>query len=449
MSHAKLLEAPVGSAVWGLAWPVIALGLLRSGSFLAGAYWAGRLGDDAPAALAAMGGATFAVWSLASIADLAATGVHALAARAEGAGDRASVGAIARDGAVVTVALGLVLGALARPIARAYFDLLGFVGPAFGAARALGEGFLEVTLWGAAIWNIHTIVQAVFRATGDTRTPTAISVATLALNAALDPLLMLGWGSLPALGLSGAAWATMASNAVGLVVSTWVLARRGVAVVAPTRPRLRVMARVVAIGTPVSLSGVGFCLVYVALGDVLARFGPSAVAGIGLGQRVESPTYQIAMGFAAAAATLVGQHLGAGQPREAVRAAHRAAQSAALFVTPFAVAFVACPRALVAPWAPDPDALDPASGYVFAVGLTLLPMALELVYDGAFAGAGDTTPAMLVILTLTAVRVPLAAALSARPELGLWGVWVAISSTSLAKGLLLWGAFAWRGRSLR
>ena len=94
----RLLELAPRRAVLRLAWPVIVLGLLRSGYFLADAYWAGRLGPDAPAALSAIGGAAFATWILSCLGELPAVGVHALAARAAGGGDLRAVRSYAAQG---------------------------------------------------------------------------------------------------------------------------------------------------------------------------------------------------------------------------------------------------------------------------------------------------------------------------------------------------------------
>jgi putative MATE family efflux protein len=438
----RLLRMPVGRAVMTLAWPEIALGLVRSGYFLADSYWAGRMGAQAPAALAAVGGSAFATWIISSVADLAAVGAHALAARAEGAGQRSQIAPVVTQGLWLSLGLGLLGALAARPLARAYFSALGFEGAAFGEPLRLGLDFLEVILIGSGAMHLHSLLGQVFRAIGDTRTPMLITVATLALNVALDPVLMFGWGGLPALGLAGAAVATVASNLVGVGLLLAALAREGV------RPRwaapaARLLWTIASIGGPTALSGVGFCLVYVLLGDLLAGFGPVAIAGLGLGHRIEGPAYQICAGFGAAAATLVGQRLGAGDRRGAISSAHRAAALASLVLLPLSVLFVLAPRWLLGPWSPDEATLTQGAGYLGAVGVVLIGMALEVVYESAFAGAGDTIPAMVIVLSLTAARVPAAAWASAR--FGLPGVWATIALSTAAKGLLLWGIFTFRG----
>lgn len=433
----ELLRMPPGRALWCLAWPVIALGLIRSGYHLAAAYWAGRL-PDAGAAQAALGATSFAVWILMSVGDLAAVGVHALVARAEGARERWRVGEMVVQAAWIAGALGALIGLTAPKLSALYFDAMSFRGVAFEAARRMGDGYLSALLVGSVPVFWHLMLSAVFRGMGDTRTPLVISMLTLALNATLDPALMFGWFGLPALGLAGASWATIAAHGVGLAFFAVALRGAGVRLVLRWPDAARV-AQVVQIGGPSMASGIGFCLVYVALGDLLASFGPSALAGLGLGHRLEGPAYQVCAGFGAAAATLVGQHLGASDPEAARQAAHRTARWACLAMTPLSLLFLSAPRWLVGLFSPDAEAVARGASYLFYLGLILAPMALEVVYESAFAGAGETWIAMAIVIVFTAARLPLAWWLTG--PFGLAGVWITIMLTCAAKGFLLWGAF--------
>jgi Na+-driven multidrug efflux pump len=231
-------------------------------------------------------------------------------------------------------------------------------------------------------------------------------------------------------------------------VLAWALAQKETGLVrkGPSASEIR---RIAAIGFPQAVSNVGFSLVYVLLGDVLASFGPAAIAGLGIGHRVESASYQVCLGFGTAAATLVGQNLGAGDRRRAAAAAHRAARLAAAAMIPFMIVFVLAPRAVVGIWAHDPATLANGAGYLLAAGAVLIGMSLEVVYESAFAGAGDTMPAMVVVLPLTVLRIPVAAWLAANTQLGISAIWWAIAATTAAKGLLLWVLFAARTKVAR
>lgn len=438
-----LLKLSPLRALFDVAWPVIALGLLRSGYFLADAYWAGRLGADAPAALSALGASAFAIWILHTLGELAAVGTHTKVARATGAGTPAQIAGWITQGLWVAGTTGVLLAMVAHPIAAQFFATLGFGHEGFERPLALGHDFLDVVLLTSASLLLHVVVDAAFRGIGDTRTPMAISALTLALNVLLDPVLMFGAGPISPMGIAGAAWATALANVIAVIAGVIVLSVRGYRprFDAPETSRVLFLLRV---GLPQTISGVGFCLVYVFLGDILHRFGPEALAGLGIGHRLESASYQICFGFGCAAATLVGQNLGARRPREAARAAHLAAKVACLVMLPFTIATVLFGNALIAIWAPDPLTQQHGAGYLFAAGLVAMPMALEVVYEAAFSGAGETIPSMLVVLPLTAARIPLAAWLASIPALGIYGVWIAIGVTTAIKGLALLGVFRWR-----
>lgn len=443
-----LLAMPTRLALFRIAWPVIALGLVRSGYFLADAFWAGRMGDESGAALSAMGGAAFATWILSSVADLSATGTHALVARAAGAGDRDAVRDAGTQGTWLAALLGVVVALAAGPLTDGYFALVGFRGDDFAAPLAMGRSLLRVLCWGFVTMSVTSSLSAVFRGLGDTRTPMIVSATTLLVNAALAPLLMFGLGPVPRLGLAGAAWATVIASGFGAAMLGWALAKKDAGLVR-AGPSAATIRRIAAIGLPQMVSSVGFSFVYVLLGEVLASFGPAAIAGLGIGHRVESASYQVCLGFGTAAATLVGQNLGAGDPRRAWAAAHRAARLSAAAMVPFMLVFVLAPRAVVSIWAHDPATLANGATYLLAAGAVLIGMSLEVVYESAFAGAGDTMPAMVVVLPLTVLRIPVAAWLAANTTLGISAIWWAIAATTAAKGLLLWALFAARARHAR
>ena len=284
-------------AILALAWPVVALGVMRSGYALAGAFFAGRLGDDAAPALSAVGASSFAIWILMCLADLAAVGTHAGIARASGAGHTTASRVTLTQGLWVGGLLSVALALFARPLTAAYFQAVGYGGAGFEAPLVAGTRYLEVSLLTSATLILHAVTDSAFRGVGDTRTPMVISAVTLSLNVLLDAGLMLGRGPFPRLGLEGAAWGSAIAHGLACAVSLHLLARRGLG---PTRfgPSLASTLAILRIGAPQTLSGVGFCITYVFLGDAISRFGPSAMAALGLGHRIEGPSYQVCLGFA-------------------------------------------------------------------------------------------------------------------------------------------------------
>jgi putative MATE family efflux protein len=417
------------------------LGILRSLYYLTDSFWVGRLGPDP---LAALGGSAFAWWMIQLACELTATGAHARVAQHEGGGHGARIPSTVAQASFGGLGVAALLAVAAYPFVGGYFDLLGFA--AGSAEHGLGEEYVGASILGASSLAIYAVVGAAFRGLGETRAVLALTVASLLLNAALDPLLIWGLGPIPSLGIAGAAWATAIANALGAAVGLWLLAARGhrVRLVAP---RLSAISELARIGLPVSLSGIGFSLVYVVLGTVITSFGSEQMAALGIGHRLEGLAYQCCVACGVGAATMVGQHLGAGDVERARGAARAAAQLALVWMVPFTLLLFAGARPLFALFTDDPATIEAGVLYLRIQTAVLGLMALEEVFKGAFTGAGETLGASIISVGWTAARIPAAWWLAHRAGLGIAGVWIAIAGSTAIKGALL--AAWWRGRGLR
>jgi Na+-driven multidrug efflux pump len=368
----SLLRQPRQEAIWAIARPAMAIGFLRTLYGITDAVWIGRLGS---VELEAMGAVTFASWMILVLGGVAGTGVHAAASFHEGAGERHRVGATVCDGLWLSGVLSLALISAASPLLGCYFNLLGLSDPGSGAVRAAGEQYLRWTVAGAFPMAAAGAVASGFKGIGLLRPALAATATSVAFNAIVDPLLI--WGcpqlGIPRLGVAGAAIATNLSSLLALVVLTRRLAspplgtnlrlfdggggggggserRNKQQPLSPPRPpppatsrhfrwrlplappRPREILRIAAIGSPMAASGLLFSAVYVLLGRLLLAQpgGASNLGALGLGQRLESVQYTVNEAFGAAAATLVGQWLGAGEQREARGAAADVARLSAL-----------------------------------------------------------------------------------------------------------------------
>jgi putative MATE family efflux protein len=391
------------------------------------AFWVGRLGTEALGGLSA---ATFFVWSLHSIGMLAGTGVNAVVARRVGEGQPVGAGFAATHGLGLAIALGLLTAAVVLPLERTLIGLLD-LGP--GVQRA-ALAYLTPVLCGMPIITVTYAMEATFRGSGDTRTPMWVLGGTLALNGVLDPLLIFGFGPVPALGIAGAAWATVAAHGVGVLVGLRLLARREVR---PRRSPVRwaLIATLVRVGLPIGLTNLLFCVIYIFLTPIISNFGDAPVAAIGVGHRIEGLAYFPCVGFCSAAATLVGQQMGAGRPLMAERAAWLATRYAVALVAGLSLVYFAFAEPIYRIFSADPQVVVVGAGYLRIIALFEVAMALEVVLEGAFSGAGDSVPPMVVGVPLTAARVP-AAYLLARRQ-GVTGIWWAISVSTLLKGAIV------------
>lgn len=413
-----------------------ALGILRAFYLLTDSFWVGRLG---PAPLAAIGGAAFGWWIIVLACELAATGAHSRIARHVGADAPEKIPSTLASAALVGVALAVVLIAL-YPVRGVYFDLLGF---ARGSAEAEhGDAYLGASLLGASTLALHAVIGAAFRGLGDTRTALALTAATLVINAALDPLMIWGaQGVFPALGVAGAAWATTASNLFGAVAGAALLRRRAIAI-ERGRPDLATAVDVARIGAPISGSGVGFAMVYVLLSNLISRYGPEHIAALGVGHRLEGLAYLTCVAFGVGAATVGGQHLGAGDASKARAAVSAATQLSLVAMVPFTLALFLLARPLFELFTDDAPTIAAGVVYLRIQTAVLAFMALEEVHKGAFTGAGKTFAVSILSFGFTALRIPVAWLLAVELGMGIEGVWIAIAGSTAIKGALL--ALLWR-----
>jgi putative MATE family efflux protein len=422
VAPSDLLSQSTPRALTQLAWPLIVLGLLRTSTLLVDSWFVGWLGTQA---LAGIAGATFAMWILAMLAEIPGTGAQTLTSQAVGAQSTDRIRSIAAQSLWMALLVALFVLGL-RPLMGLYFQALGATGP----VGDLGAAYIDASMLGGITFTAQAALVGVFRGLGDMRTAVLITAVALIANAIIDPVFIFTLE----MGIAGAAWATVAANALATGLGAWLLARRGHAP-GPWRPRRQTLGWIAQIGIPIAVQGTAFSLVYVALGRVLMPFGDAYLAALGLGHRLESLLYLFCLAFEIGVATLVGQHLGAGNPEGAKQAANAAARFAALAMLPLGVAMFFGARTALGWFTDDPVIIDAGELYLRTQAFVAWAMAAECVYTGAFSGSGNTLPPLAIGGTLSALRIPAAIALGV--PFGAHGVWIAIALSTLAKGVVL------------
>jgi putative MATE family efflux protein len=435
--HPALVRDPLARVMWRVAAPAVASNLLMTVFLAADAYWVGtRLGA---ASLAAVTASVFWVWMGIAVAEMVSIGLTAVAARRHGERRPADAARAAGDALLLTVALGVV----AAVAGRLGLDWMFRAMNTPTEVAAIGREYLGLYVLAAPVLYGYFVVDATFRASGDTRTPFVILAASVVLALVLDPLLILGLGGMPRLGIAGAALATVTTRSLAFAVGLTLLARRGMLRFAAPRPQ--VMATIARVGLPTAATGVLFSLVYVVVGRTASAFGMPALAALGLGFRVESWLYMIGVGFGAAAAAVVGQNLGAGLVDRAERAGWTMLGAASVPALVASAAGLLVPEALAGVFTDDPAVIATTASYLRIAALSQLVVCAEVVLEGALGGAGATVAPMLASTTLTVARIPLATWAGAR--YGVEGLWWVIAATATARGLAmmaLWRLGRWK-----
>ena len=437
---AALVRAPLASVIARLGLPAVASMLLMTLFYTVDMLWIGRfLG---PTALAAATTSVFWIWLIISIAELVSIGLTSLAARRHGERRPDEAARVVGEAIVYSIVLGTlvaIVGTLALDQLFASMDVPPEV-------VAVGKRYLGTYLLGTPLFFGFFAIDAGFRASGDTRTPLGILSVSVLISLVLDPVLILGLGPAPRMGIAGAAVATIATRTVAFGIGVWLLHRRGMLrFTAISRVRAATIGAITRVGLPTAVTGMTFSLIYVVLTRSIAPFGTPALAALGIGHRVESWLYTISVGFGAAVAAIVGQNLGAGERDRAERTG---------WIT---VGYVLAPAAVLSTlellaashfagiFTTDPATRMHGAEYLRISALSNIFLGAEVVLEAALGGAGATLPPMLTSTALTAARVPLAAWGASR--WGLIAVWWVIVLTAAGRGIAmaaLWKSGFWK-----
>ncbi|NUQ21369.1 MAG: hypothetical protein HOQ09_10460, partial [Gemmatimonadaceae bacterium] len=266
----SLATGPLGSTILRVATPAVASMLLMTVFASVDAFWVGtRIGS---AGLAAVTAAVFWIWLIVSIAEMVSVGLTAVAARRRGEGRPAEAARVAGDALALTLALGAAVAVLGLAILPRLFALMGTPPD----VTLLGARYLGTYLIGAPLIFGFFVVDAAFRAAGDTRTPFLLLSTSVVATLVLDPVLILGLLGAPTLGIRGAAIATLATRGIVFVIGLVLLRRR--AMIRFGAPRAHAMKSILRVGLPTATTGVAFALIYVVITRIATPFGTPALA---------------------------------------------------------------------------------------------------------------------------------------------------------------------------
>lgn len=444
-SYALRVEVPAGMqqqradllrTIWALAWPVILTFLLESLVGLIDTLMVGRLGAAAVAAV----GVGAQILSAVSVAMTAVgTGTLALVARHIGARESAAADQVLRQS--IIAAFGMSVLAIIPVIAFA-----ANIVALFGVDPAVvdqGSAFVRLVMLSIPQSAILFVIGSALRGAGDTRTPLFIGLMVNVLNIAGNYVLIFGKLGLPALGVRGSGLATTVAFTAGTTLALVLLARGGLVLkmrFRGLRPHFATMRRVLAIGYPTAgeqmIMQIGFFF-YLAFA---ARYGTSAVAAYFIGVRILALSFLPGYGFAAAAAALVGQNLGARQPDLAERSGWESNRLAMYLMSACGVVIFVAARPVAALFVDDADVVADAVSFIRILAAAQPLMAVDFTIGGALRGAGDTRfPLVAVFVGFYGCRLASAYA-AVLLHLSLPWVWLALVGDYIARA----GLKAWR-----
>lgn len=434
-------------AVALLAIPMVLEMAGESAFAVADAFFVARLGGEALAAVGLTESVLEIIYAIAIGLSMSTT---AMVARRFGEKNERAAARTAVQAIAVGIATSIILGAAGVIWAPQLLRAMG----ATPETVEIGTTYTRVMYGTMGVIVLLFLNNAIYRGVGDAAMAMRSVWLANGINIVLDPLLIFGVGPFPELGLTGAAVATTIGRGAGVAYQLWGLSRGRRLRVAGSDVRLDlgIVRRLLRI----SVGGVGQLLVsqasYIGLIRILAGFGTAVLAGYVVAIRVVIFIIMPAWGLSNAAATLVGQNLGARKPERAERAVYVTGAWNMLFMAAITVLFVTFASQIIEPFISEPESHASGTSALRIISYGYVFYAWGMVMLQAFNGAGDTaTPTKLNFVIFWLFQLPLAWILARSLSLGPVGVYWAIAiaySLSAVVGILLFRHGKWKEKEV-
>jgi putative MATE family efflux protein len=436
-THHDYTAGGINRAIVLLAVPMVLEMCMESLFGVVDVFWVARLGADA---IATVGLTETALTLVFVIAIGLSVGATAIVARRIGEKDHAAAGVAAVQAILLGVVISTAVAAVGAIFAPRLLRILG----ASPAVIASGVGYTRVIFGGSATIFLLFLINAVFRGAGDAAIAMRVLWTANIVNICLNPFLIFGWGPFPEMGVTGSAVGTTIGRGVGVAYQLWILgsARGRIRVRAPQiRIDLEVMTRLVRLSLTAMFQYLVQIGAWIGVVRIIATFSSVALAANTLVIKIILFAILPSWGMSNAAATLVGQNLGAGQPDRAERSVWRTCLFNVGFLGAVGLVFIVFAEPLIAAFTNDPAVIPIAVSGLRLLSYGYLSYAAGMVITAAFNGAGDTlTPTVLNLICFWLCQIPLGYWLAIPAGLGPNGVFIAIlvADTLLAVLAIIW-----------
>jgi putative MATE family efflux protein len=428
-----LTQGSINRHLLAMAGPVMAGMIFQTLYILVDLYFVGRLGN---AAIAGVGAASSVMLAIMAVTQSLGVGAVALISQAVGRKQQQEASLIFNQSLSLSLILLLVCLALLYPLTPLFAAAVG----ADAETRRLGTLYLYAFIPGMALQFLLVSLGSALRGTGIVKPAMVVQVLTVVLNIILAPVLIRGWGTGIALGVTGAGLASSISIGVGVAV-LWVYFLRLEHYVAvdrgQLRPRPQVWRRILAIGLPAGGEFIVMFLIWSCNYWVLRKLGADAQAGFGVGQRVFQALFLPAIAVAFSVAPIVGQNFGARQLARVHATFGVALRTTFLAVAPILLICQLFPAQMVGVFSSDPGAIAVGVEYLRYNSWGLLFGAVTSISNGVLQGAGRTWPGLLSSTSRVLSFVLPAAWLSTQPGFNTREVWITTLLASLINALLI------------
>ena len=306
---------------------------------------------------------------------------------------------------------------------------------------------------GLIVFSFLTLtLTGIYTAQGDSKTPFLANLVGLVTNMILDPVLILGPGIFPRLGVTGAAIATVTAQAIVMsIMILGIIVQKKENVLKETRLLAKIpreyLQGICKIGIPTAIQGMAYCAISMVLTRMISGYGAEAVATQRVGGQIESISWNTADGFAAALNAFIAQNYGAGKNDRVKKGYKASLWTVGIWGLLISAVFICIPEPIARIFFHEPKAIATSVEYLIIIGFSEAFMCVELTTVGALSGLGRTRLCSIISIAFTSARIPLSIILGG--IMGLDGIWWAISSTSIVKGIIFTCTFLWITRKRR
>ena len=436
----NLTKGPILKTLTKLAIPIMASSFLGTLYNITDMAWIGLLGSKAVAGVGVGGMFT---WLSQGLAAMARMGGQVQVAQCIGRGERDRAHGFAQAAVQLATLMGMAYAVISLVFTRQMVAFFQLTDP---EAQTAALSYTKIAC-GLIVFSFLTLTMTgLYTAQGDSKTPFLANLIGLVTNMILDPVLILGPGPFPTLGVVGAAIATVTAQAIvmmmmilGVIIQKKENVLKGIRLTAKIPKEY--LGGLCRIGIPTAIQGMAYCAISMVLTRMVSAYGAEAVATQRVGGQIESISWNTADGFAAALNAFIAQNYGAGK-MERVRKGYRASLwTVGIWGLLISFVFICFPQAIADIFFHEPKAVATAVGYLVIIGFSEAFMCVELTTVGALSGLGRTRLCSIISITFTSARIPLAIILGGL--IGLSGIWWALSITSIIKGIIFTCTFLW------
>ena len=431
----KLTEGNITKTLIKLAIPIMATSFVQMAYNMMDMIWLGRVSTNA---VAAAGTAGFFTWFGSSLFLIPKIGAEIGVAQSYGKDDMEA----ARNYVFHTMQIDIIVGLLYTLFLILFrHNLIKFFNLGDSEVIKMSTDYLVIVSFGMVFYFLNPVFSGIFNGSGNSTTPFIVNAIGLGLNVVLDPMMILGLGPFPEMGIKGAALATIISQFIATLIFIKI-SRDKLTLFCGLNifriPDKNYIKKIFKLGFPASLQNGLFAMIAMVIAKIIAQWGPIPIAVQKVGSQIESISWLTAGGFSTALSAFVGQNYGA----EEWDRIHEGYKKGLLIVGAIGI-FATCllifgARPIFRLFIPnDEEAIKEGIIYLRILGLSQLFMTIEIATGGAFNGLGKTVPPSVVGIIFNGLRIPASLILSSYTSLGLTGVWWSISMSSVFKGIIL------------